>query len=245
MRPAPSLHYVSTLLDHRRRRYHRARWLWGTAFTLLGLGLLLIGWWGALRLAPRATPQTAALAPAGLPAPPSGAPGRRRMVTEPRGGGPILLEPEGCQDGPCQPRAPWRLACTPGDGVAPECPTLPWCSPELAQRPWELALPARGPLPGQTGGALTAPPPPGRPARGDSPPAPLASPACAAAPCPAVHAAGHAASSHAQPPQRRGPRGRRPAGSRRPGPPVPPQRRASDYAPPFLAEPERLTAEPE
>jgi hypothetical protein len=49
MRPSPSLHYVSTLLAQRRRRHHRARRLWGTSLTLLGLGLLLVGWWVTLR----------------------------------------------------------------------------------------------------------------------------------------------------------------------------------------------------
>src|SRR2546421_3856777 len=244
MRPSPSLHYVSTLLDHRRRRYHRARRLWGIGLTLLGLGLLLVGSWGALRLSLSAAPQAAALSPAGLPARPSGAPGMHRMAVEPRWGRPILLEPEGCQDGAGQTRSPWRPACTPGDVVAPGCPTLPWCTPEPTQRPWELALPERGPFPVQTGGALSGPTPPGLPARGDHPPAPLSSPTCEAAPCPAVHAAGRPESSHAQQPQRPGPRRRRSAGSRRPGPPVPPQRRGSDYALPFLAEPERLTASP-
>ena len=243
MRPSPSLHYVSTLLDQRRRRYHRAQRLWGTG--LLLLGLLLVGCWGTLRLSPSATPQAAAISPAELPARPSGAPGMRRRAVEPHWGRPVLLEPEVCQDCACQTLAPWRPACTPGNVVAPGCPTLPWCTPEPAPRPWELALPERGALPVPTGGALAALPPPGLPARGDHPPVPLSSPACEAAPCPAVHAAGRPESSHAQQPQRRGPRGRRSAGPRRPVPPGPPQRRVSDYAPPFLAEPERLTAEPE
>ena len=245
MRPSPSLHSVSTLLDHRRRRYHRARRLWGIGLTLLGLGLLLGGWWGTRRLSPSAMPQAAALSPAGLPARPSGAPGMHGMAVESRGGRPGLLGPEGCQDGAYQTRAPWRPACAPGDGVASGCPTLLWCTPEPAPRPWERALLERGPFPGQTGGALADPLPLGLPARGDHPPAPLASPACAATPCPAVHAAGRPASSYARPPQRREPRGRRSAGPRRPESPVPPQRRVSDYALPFLAEPERLTAEPE
>jgi len=243
MRPAPSLHYVSTLLDHRRRRYHRARLRWGTGLTLLGLGLLLGGWWGAFRLLPRATPRAAVISPAGLPAHPAGPPGMRRIAVAPRWGGPGLLEPEVCQDCAGQTRSPWHPACTPGDVVALGGPTRPGCTPDLAQRPWELALPARGPLPVQTGGALAAPPPSGLSARGAPPPAPLSSPACAAAPCPAVHAAGRPASSRAQQPQRPGPR-RRAAGSRRPAQPVPPQRRVSDYAISFLAEPERLMATP-
>jgi hypothetical protein len=244
MRPTPSLHYVSTLLDRRRRRYHRARRLWSTGLTLLGLGLLLVGWWGTLRLSPSSTPQAAAVSPTGLPALPSGATGRRLGAVEPRWGGPGLREPGVCQDCARQTLSPWRPACTPGDVVAPECPTLPWGTTEPSQRPWELALPERGPVPVQTGGALADATPPRLPARGDHPLAPLASPACEAARCPAVHAAGRPASSHAQQPQRRRPQGLRSAGPRRPVQPVPPQRRASDYALPFLAEPERLTASP-
>jgi len=45
MRPSPSLAYVSTLLDQRRRRHHRVRRLWYAGLCLLGLGLLLGGWW--------------------------------------------------------------------------------------------------------------------------------------------------------------------------------------------------------
>ena len=90
MRPSPSLYYVSTLLEQRRRRHHRAQRLWGIGLTLLGLGLLLVGWWVTLRLAPSATPQAAAVSPAGLPALPSGAPGLRRIAVEPRWEGPVL-----------------------------------------------------------------------------------------------------------------------------------------------------------
>src|SRR2546427_2455968 len=140
MRPSPTLHYVSTLLDQRRRRYHRAQRLWGTG--LLLLGLLLVGCWGTLRLSPSATPQAAAISPAELPARPSGAPGMRRRAVEPHWGRPVLLEPKVCQDCACQTLAPWRPACTPGNVVAPGCPTLPWCTPAPAPRPWELALPA-------------------------------------------------------------------------------------------------------
>ena len=244
MRPSPSLHYVSTLLEQRRRRHHRAQRLWGIGLTLLGLGLLLVGWWVTLRLAPSATPQAAAVSPAGLPALPSGAPGLRRIAVEPRWEGPVLLEPGAYQDCACQTLAPWRPVCTPGDVVAPGGPPLPWCTPEPSQRPWELALPEPGPLPVQTGGALSDPTSPGLPAREDHPPEPLASPACEAAPCPTAYAVGRPESSHAQQPRSRRPRGLRPAGPQRPTPPVPPQRRVSDYAPPLHAETERLTVSP-
>jgi hypothetical protein len=93
MRPSPSLHYVSTLLEQRRRRHHRARRLRGTG--LLLLGLLLVGWWGTLRLAPRPAPL--AVAPAGEPAWPAGAPGRRVMAVEPRWECPVVRESEACQ----------------------------------------------------------------------------------------------------------------------------------------------------
>jgi len=221
MRPAPSLHYVSTLLDQRRRRYHRGRRLWGSGLLLLGLGLLLLGGWGTLRRAPSATPQAAAVSPAGRAALPSGATGIGMRAVEPRWGAAVLLEPGACQDCPCQTLPPWRTACTLGDVVAAGCPTLLWCTTALARRPWERALPERGPLPVQTGGAFAAPTPPGVPEHGDHPPAPLSSSSCGAAPCPAGPAVGRPAAAAARPSQRRRPRGRRPAASRRPAQPVP------------------------
>jgi hypothetical protein len=248
MRPAPSLHYVSTLLDQRRRRYHRGRRLWGSGLLLLGLGLLLLGGWRTLRRTPSATPQAAAVSPAGRSALPSGATGMRMRAVEPRWAYPVLLEPGACQDCPCQTLPPWRTACALGDVVASGCPTLLWCMTEPARRPWELALPERGPLPVQTGGALAAPTPPGLPEHGDHPPASLSSSSCAAAPCPAVPAVGRPAATDARPSQRRRPRGRRPVASRKPAQPVPSQQRMSDDVPLFRAEPEaepeRLTASP-
>jgi hypothetical protein len=242
MRPSPSLHYVSTLLDQRRRRYHRARRLWGSGFTLLGL--LLVGWWGTLCLAPSSPSPAAVVSPAGRPAQPSGAPGMRLRAVEPCWGGPVLLEPGACQDCACQPQSPWCPACTPSDAVAPGCPSWPWCTAEPAQKPWELAVPARESWLVQTEGARSTPTPSGLPVQGDHPPEPLASPACEAVPCPAVHAVGRPASADARQPQKRKPRGMRPAGPRRLAQPdLPRQRRVSDYAPP-LAEPERLTASP-
>src|SRR5712691_9932558 len=59
MRPTPSLAYVSTLLDPRRRRHHRVRRLWYAGLGLLGLGLLLGGWWVTRRLVPRSAPTAA------------------------------------------------------------------------------------------------------------------------------------------------------------------------------------------
>jgi hypothetical protein len=234
MRPSPSLHYVSTLLNQRRRRHHRAQRLWGISLLLLGLGLLLAGWWGTRRLAPRVAPQAAAVAPAVVPARPARATGTRVIPQEPHWGHPVLLEPEACQACACPTLAPWQAACTPSAVVDPGCPPPPWCVMEPLRRPWEQALPERGLLPLQTAGALSDPTPPGLPAREDHPPAPLFSPACGAAPCPAAHAVGRPAPSHA----------RRPAGPRRPARPVPPQRRVSDYEPAVLAEPERLTVSP-
>jgi hypothetical protein len=248
MRPAPSLHYVSALLDQRRRRYHRGRRLWVSGLLLLGLGLLLLGGWGTLRRAPSATPQAAAVSPAGRSALPSGATGMRMRAVEPRWGSSVLLEPGACQDCPCQTLPPGHPACPLGDVVAAGCPTRLWCTTERARRPWELALPERGPLPVQTGEALAAPTPPGLPEHGDHPPAPLSSPSCTAAPCPAARAVGRPAAADARPSQRRRPRGRRPAAARRPAQPVPSQHRLADEVPLFRAEPEaepeRLTASP-
>jgi hypothetical protein len=244
MRPSPSLHYVSTLLDQRRRRHHRARCLRGTGLMLLGLGLLLMGWWVTFRLSPSSTPQAAAVSSAGVPARPSGATGMRMISVEPHWERPVLLEPGACQDCACQTLSPWRTTCTPGDVVALGCPMLLWCTTAPVQRPRALTLSEPEPLPVQTGGALSDPTSPGLPAREDHPPEPLASPACEAAPCPAAYAVGRPESSHAQPPRSRRPRLLRPAGPQQPTPPVPPQRRVSDYAPPVLAEPERLTVSP-
>ena len=55
MRPARSLHDLVARLDHRRRRYHRVRRLWGTGLGVLGGGLLLLGGWGTLPVSPRAS----------------------------------------------------------------------------------------------------------------------------------------------------------------------------------------------
>jgi len=244
MRPSPSLHYVSTLLDQRRRRHHRARRLWGTGLTLLGLGLLLVGWWVTLRLPPRFAPQAAAVAPAVVPAPPSGATGTRVLPVEPRWGHPVLLELGARQDRACQTLPPWRAACPPVDVFAPEVPTLPWRATEPSRMPWELALPGRGPLPLQTAGALSGPRPPGLPERVDHLPQPLSSPSCGAAPCPAAHAVGRPEPVRARLTQGRRPRVLRPAGPRRPARPVPPQRRVSDYVPTIPSEPETLIASP-
>jgi hypothetical protein len=244
MRPSPSLHYVSTRLDQRRRRHHRARRLWGTGLTLLGLGLLLIGWWVTLRLPSRFAPQAAAVAPAVVPAPPSGASGTHWVSVEPLWERPVFLEPGARQNRACQTRPPWRAACSPGDVVDPGFSTLPWRAMDPSRMPWELALPGRGPLPLQTVGTLSGPRPPGLPERGDHLPQPLSSPSCGAAPCPAAHAVGRSEPSRARLTQGWKPRVLRPASPRRAARPVPPQRRVSDYVATVLSEPETLAASP-
>ena len=244
MRPSPSLHYVSTLLDQRRRRHHRARRLWGTGLTLLGLGLLLVGWWVTLRLPSRVAHQAAAVSPAVVPAPPSGATGTRVLPMEPRWGSPALLEPGTRQDRACQTLPPWRAACPPVDVFAPEVPTLPWRATEPSRMPWELVLPGRGRLSLQTAEAPSGPRPPGLPERVDRPPQLLSSPSCGTTPCPAAHAVGRPEPWRARPTQGRRPRVRRPAGPRRPARPVPPQRHVSDYVPTIPSEPETLIASP-
>ncbi len=88
MRPSPSLHYVSTLLDQRRRRHHRARRLWGAGLGLLGCGLLLVGWWVTLRFPPQSTPPAGVVLARGVHA-------RRRLRSRvlpaaPAGGGGAL-----------------------------------------------------------------------------------------------------------------------------------------------------------
>src|SRR2546430_2521928 len=116
MRPSPSLHYVATLLDQRRRRHHRVRRLWSIGLLLLGLGLPLVGWWGTCRLAPRAAPPAAARAGAVEPTRPAGTrgisleprPRRRRPGPEGRGRpvpplGPLLAYPAPALAGPERP----------------------------------------------------------------------------------------------------------------------------------------------
>jgi len=244
MRPSPSLHYVSTLLDQRRRRHHRTRRLWGTGLVLLGLGLLLVGWWGTRRLAPGTAPQAAADAPAVRPARPTRTPRIRGIALEPHWERPVLLEPEACQACPCPTLAPGHAACTPSDGVELACSLLPGCVAEPSGRVWERTRPAPGAGPLPTAGTGAAPTPPEQPARADPPPAPRASPACGAAPCPAAPAVGRPAPSPARQPLRPTPRGRRRTGPRRPERPVLPPGQMSDDASPVLAEPERLTARP-
>ena len=125
MRPSPSLHYVSTLLDQRRKRHHRARRLWGAGLGLLGCGLLLVGWWVTLRFPPQSTPPAGVMPPVVVPAPSSGATGTPVLPREPLWGRPVLLEPGAPQDHPCQTRPPWRVACTPVDVFAIEFSPLP------------------------------------------------------------------------------------------------------------------------
>jgi len=244
MGPSPWLHYVSTLLDQRRRRHHRARCLWGTGLTLLGLGLLLVGWWVTFRLSPRVAHQAAAVAPAVVPALPSGATGTRVLPMEPRWGPPVLLELGARQDRACQTLPPWRAACSPVDVVAPEVPTLPWRATEPSRMPWELVLPGRRPVPLQTAEAPSGPKPPGLPERVDRPPQLLSSPSCGTTPCPAAHAVGRAQPVPARLTKGRRPRALRPAGPRSAARPVQPQRRVSDYVPTIPSEPERLAVSP-
>src|SRR2546425_793669 len=134
MLPCPSLHYVATLLDQRRRRHHRVRRLWSIGLLLLGLGLPLVGWWGTCRLAPRAAPPAAARAGAVEPTRPAGT---RGISLEPRGEHPAFLELQACHACPCLPRAPGQAVCTPSDGVDLGCPLLPGCVPEPSGGGWE------------------------------------------------------------------------------------------------------------
>ena len=216
MRPSPSLHYVSTLLDQRRKRHHRARRLWGAGLGLLGCGLLLVGWWVTLRFPPQSTPPAGVMPPVVVPAPSAGATGTPVLPRQPLWGRPGLLEPGAPQDHPCQTRPPWRVACTPVDVFA-------------------LAF---SPLPRQAVGALAGPRPPGLPESEDRPPPLLVSPACGAPPCPTDHDVRRPEPGHVRLPKRRRPRARRPAR------PVHPQRPVSDAVPPALSEPERPAVSP-
>jgi hypothetical protein len=216
MRPSPSLHYVSTLLDQRRRRHQRARRLWGAGLGLLGGGLLLVGWWVTLRLPPKSPPPAGVIPPVVVPVPASGATGTRGLPREPLWGRPVLLEPGTPQDHPCQTLPPWRVACTPVDVFASEFSPLP--------------LPAVG--------TLSGPRPPGLPESGDRPPPLLASPSCGATPCPTGPDVRRPEPGPVRRPKRRRPRALRPAR------PVHPQRPVSDDVPPALAEPERPAVSP-
>jgi len=91
MRPSPSLAYVSTLLDQRRRRHHRVRRLWYAGLGLLGLGLLLGGWWVTLRWFPRSAHAATAVFLVRLPALPCGATGPGGASAARRWEGPTLL----------------------------------------------------------------------------------------------------------------------------------------------------------
>jgi hypothetical protein len=104
MRPAPSLAYVSTLLDPRRRRHHRVRRLWYAGLGLLGLGLLLGGWWVTRRLVPRSAHAATAVALVLRPTRPWGTTGPWGALGEPLWACPALLAPVASQARGCQTR---------------------------------------------------------------------------------------------------------------------------------------------
>jgi len=104
MRPSPSLAYVSTLLDQRRRRHRRVRRLWYASLGLLGLGLLLGGWWVTCCLVHRSASAAPAVSLVWLPALSCGMIGPGGALGAPLAEGTALREPVASQDRVCQPR---------------------------------------------------------------------------------------------------------------------------------------------
>lgn len=93
MRPSPSLAYVSTLLEQRRRRHYRVRRLWYAGLCLFGLGLFLGGWWVTLRVVHKSAHAARAVSLVQLPTLPCRATGPGGALGAPLGEGTILLEP--------------------------------------------------------------------------------------------------------------------------------------------------------
>ena len=242
MRPARSLHDLVARLDHRRRRYHRVRRLWGIGLGVLGGGLLLLGGWGVLPVPLRASVpagvRPAVVAPAG-PAEGAGGP---EISSGPREGPPLLLASAVPLPHACNTRPPWQAPCPSGAGLAAASPTLLW--PASARMPQALVLA------GQEPGALARPEapanptPPMRPVRGTPPAPPVAATSCGTSTCPAAPARRRPPPVPARLTAGQRLPALRPAGLRPPVPPIAPQGLAAPYGLLSLGEPERLLVSP-
>ena len=244
MRPARSLHDLVARLDHRRRRYHRVRRLWGTGLGVLGGGLLLLGAWGtlpvSLRVSVPAGVRPAVVAPA-VPAEGAGGPGISRGPWE---GPPLLLASGVPLPHACDTRPPWQAPCPSGTGLAAASPTLRWPAPAQAHMPRALALAGQEPGALARPEALADPTPPLRPVRATPPAPPVAAASCGTSSCPAAPAGRRPPPVPARLTAGRRLPALRPAGLRPPVPLVPPQGLAATYSPPSLGEPERLLVSP-
>jgi hypothetical protein len=227
MRPSPSLHHVVVLLDHRRRRYHRVRRLWGLGLGLLGGGLLLLGGWVTLPVSLQALFPAVALPPVVVPAQPAEVPGGHGSPGVPLGKSPLLLvgvrQPHACQTLP-----PWQAACTPDESFDATFSTLLW----------------HATAPSRTLGTRSSSTLPGLPARVAPSPPRLAAPTCGTPPCPAAPVVRRPLPVLTRLPEGRKSQALRPASPRKPAKPVPFQPSVSAYGSPVLAEPERLMVNP-
>ena len=243
MRSSPSLHSVVALLDHRRRRYHRVRRLWGTGLGLLGGGLLFLGGWVTLPASLRSSPPAGALPSVVVSAPPAEGPEGHGNSGASQGASPLLLagarQPHACQTLP-----PWQVVCAPGEGFDAVFPALLWHATAPAWTPWALPQPGQGSVALPTLRMHAGTTPPGLPARGNRPPPRLSASACGTLPCPAAPAVRLPPPVPARRPAGRRPPALRAARPRKPAKPVPSQQHVYAYGPPVLAESERLVISP-